>query len=147
MSRNYQLIRAIFVAGCILNIILTFIPMYVVEAPGLFGLFKVKRSIFDGIQLAFNIGGSEGFFYGFLYVLIFAAYIIFAVLAIVYQKRWVFIAGASVAAFTLLLEFLSSDVEGVEAILLPKLLWYIATIAMLSGYFVKPPISTTERSF
>lgn len=142
-SQPYQLIQRLFILGCVLNILLTFVPSAIVTTPGFFTHEEQLMSNFDAIRLAAQRGQGA---LGVLFVLIFAAYIAFAVLAIVQQKRWVFITGASVAAFIVLLDLFSPGNPNVEYLVKPRLIGYVATLFMLSGYLAKPPTRTTTTT-
>ena len=67
-----------------------------------------------------------------------SVYIAFFVLAIVYPKRWVFLAGAIYMSFSLLLALFVSPSENEHVFLIPNILSILSTILGLSGYFVKP---------
>ncbi len=126
-SKSYEFLRIIFILGCIFNIGITFVPSVKVGGE--------LMSAFDAIRLAFQMGSGLAV----LYVLFFAAWIAFLLLAMVHQKRWVFVTGASVAAFSLLLNLFSPTNPIVEVLLVPRLVDYVAGVFMLFGFIAKPP--------
>jgi hypothetical protein len=95
-------------------------------------------STLDLIRKAFQMGQSG---LALLAVSFFAAYIALLVMAVVYQKRWVFITGASLVAFGLLMNLFSPSNPNIEHLLITQVIGYIATFFMLSGFIAKPPVS------
>lgn len=146
ISRNqpdifrYQILRAFFVCGYVLSVVLTFVPAYRIRTRvgGFFDNHLEYRvlSTYDLIQFMHQEGEYGWWMF---YVLIFAVAIAFIALALKYPKQWVFIAGATFAGFLLLLNLFSGTPEGIEHLLIPTVVDYISTILILSGFFIKPP--------
>lgn len=91
VSLGYRNLRALFIAGFVLEIILTFVPSR--------GADGRSFSDFESIRWAFQ-QGRDGL--AFLSVSMFCFTVACAALAIAYPRRWVFIAGACFAAFGLI---------------------------------------------
>lgn len=142
---RFQLLRALFVCGWVLSIVLTFVPSYRIRTRGggFFDYYYEYRLLsgYDIIQLLYQ-EGELGLW--MLFVLLFAVEIVFVVLAFKYPKQLVFIAGATFAALNLLLNLFSTPMEGIEVLLIPRVLGYIATAFILSGFFIKPPATQIE---
>jgi len=138
-SLTYRNLRALFFAGFALTAVLTFVPALKAEVGGFMGMGGEERSLsaLDLIRLLFQ-GGQAGL--GILFVLMFCTTVAFAVLAIKYPRRWVFIAGSCYAVFGILLAFFSGSNKDIQYYFLPRLLGYIATAMTLTGFWVRPPI-------
>lgn len=135
---SYSNLRKLFVAGCAVNIILTFIPSAKIVHRGLLSRTVTSEefvSNFDGIQLGFQHGQTG---LAMLAVLIFGAWIVLAVMAFVNEKRVVFIVGGMLGGFAILLNLFSPNTPGVELLTLPLVLSYGADIALISGFFANP---------
>jgi hypothetical protein len=126
VSLGYRNLRALFIVGFVLEIILTFVPCH--------GADGRSFSDFESIRWAFQ-QGRDGL--AFLSVSMFCFAVACAALAIAYPRRWVFIAGACFAAFNLILELFSGSNGNVY--FLPQLLDYVATAMMITGFWIKPP--------
>ena len=128
---GYRTTRLVFLAGLLLDLILYFVP-----ALG-FGGEEKSLSPLDVTRLYFQRGEAG---WGFLNVAFFAATAVVLFLAWKQPKRWVFVAGASIFAFGLLLEFFMGSSESVQQYFLPRLLRYLAALAALTGFWIKPPV-------
>jgi hypothetical protein len=127
---GYGNLRALFVAGFVLEIILTFVPSHGAEGRSF--------SDFESVRWSFQQGGRDGLF--LLSVSMFCFMVACPALALSHPRRWVFIAGASFAMFGLVLEFFTGSNENVY--FLPRLLDYVAIAMMLTGFWIKPPACT-----
>lgn len=130
-----KVLKFLFIFGWVGLIILTFVPykkMIVGDMYGIGGRMKAV-SAYDEIQILFrqNPGGA------FIIVVVFALYIAFVILALVYAKRWIFLSGAIFGAFSLLLGLFMPPVAGEKYFILPKIISIIATILVLTGFFIK----------
>jgi len=141
VSTSYKVWHSLFILGCIFNIGLTFVPSMRVKVAGFFTVEEKLISNLQLVQLAFQTGHTG---LGLLAVLFFAAWVAFLVMAIVYQKSWVFIAGASLSALSLLLGLFSVSSGNVEYLLIPRIIVYVADVFMLSGFIAKPPVAAAE---
>jgi hypothetical protein len=129
---TFQTMRMIFVAGCVINTVMTFVP--VVEIKNNPNLPDGSYSSFDVTRLLLEAAPPFGMFF----VLLFSLNIVLAVLAFTYPRRWVFILGASYAALGVLYGIFSGSRGDTEVFLIPQVVGWIATLALLSGFFVKP---------
>lgn len=135
---SYPVLRNLFVAGCAVNIILTFVPSAKIVQRRLFGRAVTSEELvsnFDGIQFGFQTGQTG---LALLAVLIFGAWIALAVMAFVNEKRGVFIAGGIIGALTILVNLFTPDNPSVELLTLPLVLSYGADTALMLGFFSKP---------
>lgn len=134
-DNRYQTIRILFIVGCILKIVLTFLPSVSYQSYS-FSESPIKyMSDFEAIQILMKAQS----FWGFFYVIIFASNIAFLILALSYQRRWIFISGASVTALCFIIYLFSPSNPNVHSIFLTLLFQHLATIFLLLGYFAKPP--------
>jgi hypothetical protein len=136
---GYRTTRLVFLAGLLLDLILWFVPAYRMMVGGVLGFGGEWRSLsaLDVTRLNFQRGQAG---WGFLDVAFFAATAVVLFLAWKQPKRWVFVAGASIFAFGLLLEFFMGSSESVQRYFLPRLLYYLAALAALTGFWIKPPV-------
>ena len=138
---NFKVWQSLYILGCIFNIVTMFIPSVNVKASG---FINVKEKLMSGLQIiqqAFQAGQSG---LALLAVLFFAAYIALLVMAIVYQKRWIYIVGASLSAFNLLLNLFIPSNPDVEHLIIPQVISYLAAFFMLSGFIAKPHVSEPQ---
>ena len=77
-------------------------------------------------------------FYTFWYGL----HIIFIILAIQHPKRWVFLSGSIFAGFALLAVIFRSGFDAE----LSRLMYAVGYMLILTGYFTKPPRSSSEST-
>jgi hypothetical protein len=134
---THSRLRVMFIAGFWLHVVLTFVPAYGARVGGFLGIGAQERSfsLLEVIRLAFA-NGKEGV--GLLNVLWFCSMVAFAVLGMKQPQRWVFLGGACVTSFFLVLNFFSGSAAGVELYLLPHVLGFIASGMQLSGFWIKP---------
>ena len=135
---SYPLLRKCFVAGCLANIILTFVPsVKVVHRDFIFGNTTSEEllSNFDLIQMGFQTGQNG---LAFLAIIIFGSWIALSAMAVVNPIRWVFIAGGAIAGFTILVTLFSPTSGSVEIVTLTLVLGYGADALMLSGFLANP---------
>ncbi len=135
---HYETLRRFFLLGYAMNIVLWFVPAVKARVGGFFG-FGGKEELLSMFSFARMVSqGSPGL--AMFLVLVFASNIVFIVLALKYPKRWIFLAGSSLAAFFLLLDVFSSNSnDQVRYLLLPRLLDWAATALTLTGFLIKPP--------
>jgi hypothetical protein len=128
-------LRAMFVAGFGLNAVSFFFPSY--HAPGvvdrMFSSLEIIRSQFAN--------GRDG--WGLFNVLAFCSIVGFAVLGMKYPRRWVFLSGACVTCFLLVMEIFTGSGR-LEQLFLPRLLDYVATGMQILGFWIHPVAA--ERS-
>ena len=141
---TFRTLRALFLAGYVLNIILWFVPATFVgffAGCGSSGGFLV--SMFSIVRLLSQQGnlGATIFF-----VLIFVSNIVFIALALALPRRWVFLTASSVAAFFILqggliglLRLFSASDEQMTYFLVFRVLQWVASLLTLLGFFMKPP--------
>jgi hypothetical protein len=127
-----------FVAGFGLDALLFFVPYYHARVGGFLGIGAQQRSfsILELIQLTFA-NGREG--QGLFSVLVFCSMIVFAVLGIKHARRWVFLSGACLSAFFLILALFRGASSGLEPYFLPRLLDFAASGMQLTGFWINPP--------
>ncbi|MFQ6083957.1 MAG: hypothetical protein ACE5KE_01680 [Methanosarcinales archaeon] len=137
----YHVLRILFVCGYAIKILLTFVPSTRMKVGGFMGFGGEERvlSPYDMIQLLFKEKPGAAM----LIVIIFAIMVAFVVLALTYPKRWVFLTGAIFVAFFLLVSFFQPAREGVEYLIIPRVLGLIGEVLCLTGFFVKPPKAHT----
>ena len=124
---TFRTLRALFLAGYVLNIILWFVPAVKTTA-GLLSMFSIVRLL--------SQQGDLGAYY---YVLIFASNIVFIALALALPRRLVFFTASSVAAFFILLDLFSASDYQMTYFLAPRVLQWVASLLTLLGFFMKPP--------
>ena len=134
----YQALRALFVGGFALDIVLMFVPSIEVTTAGFlgFGGTVISMSGLDVIRRLFQ-SGEVGL--AMLLVLLFCAQVAFLILAMKYPKRWVFVAGSCFAVFLVILGLFAGSSDNVEEYFVPRVLSYVATALQLAGFWVKPP--------
>lgn len=104
---------------------------------GLFSQSVEWVSSFDLVQLAFQRGQAG---VGPLFVLFFGAWIALLVMAFSHQRRWVFITGASITVFSILLDLFTSSGNPIgEDLALQAVFRYVPAGFLLAGFFAKPP--------
>ncbi len=135
---TFRTLRALFLAGYVLNIILWFVPSFKASIGGFMGMGGEERvlSMFSMVQLA-SQQGNMGL--TIFMVLIFASNIVFIALALALPRRWVFITASSVAAFFILLNLFSGSNEQVTYFLVPRVLGWAASLLTLVGFLMRPP--------
>ena len=146
---KFRTLRALFITGYVLNIILWFVPSVRYFGPGLEG----TESRFEGFLGSLSLGMSVVVFDQ---VLIFASNFVFIALALALPRRWVFITASSVAALFIVVNLISlmgcpfsvlgtrySVLGGSHCtmtyILVPRVLQGVASLLTLLGFFIKPP--------
>jgi len=139
-TNRYQTIRILFIIGYILNIILTFVPSVSYKSYSYYESAEKYMSDYEAIQILLNAQS----FWGIYFVVLFASYFAFIILAFKYQRSWVFITGASVTAFTFILFLFYPSNPDVHRVFLTSVLGYLAMIFILSGFFAKPPKSEQD---
>lgn len=140
-SFSYRNLRALFVVGFALDAAMVFVPSFRMKVGGFMGMGGEERSlsVLDAIRLAFANGQ---FGIGMFFVLCFCAAVAFAVLAVKFPRRWVFVAGSCFAAFMTVLSIFmgSGDDAHTHRYLLPRLIGYVCAVLQLVGFWVRPPI-------
>ena len=141
---RFRTLRALFITGYVLNIILWFVPSERFS-------FEITLSRFDYVRTSLQ---SDYGLVGYLYllfdqlliveVLIFASNFVFLALALALPRRWVFITASSVAVWILLFAtfdayFVAYSGMYVDYILVPRVLLGVASLLTLLGFFIKPP--------
>jgi len=119
-------LRVLFILGWVIMTISIFIP-YKTSEHG-------KVSAFDEVQILFRENPGDAF----IVVVISAISIVYFLLTVRNPKRWVFLSGAIIAAFFLLLDLNTPAAEGEKLFLIPRIVDYIAYIFVLTGFFIKP---------
>jgi len=143
-SKTFQLLRILFICGCLMGIVLTFVPGIEITHRDMFGE-EVQKKTYSSYEVTRLLGERQKVGWQLFYVILFALNIVFVILAIRYPKRWVFISGASIAAFFLLWDFFTPSKEGIEYLLIPRILGYISSAFVLLGFFVKPTSSVPQQ--
>ncbi len=138
-------LKIIFIFGFIILIVLMFFPNKQLVTNSIRG---GKISSFSSI-LTFGLNPVEDLFLISTHLF----FIVAIILAIFYSKRWVFLAGASVAAFLIMLNILLvPDMGGnlsvlpgiwMEYLVIPRIIQFLGMALCLSGFFIKP-IKTKE---
>jgi len=131
---KFQILRTIFILGCLINITLYFVPGFEVT-----NLFDKSDGIYSAYEIIKILGEHQKTGLQLLYVTIVVLYIVFTVLAISYPKRWIFILGASLTVFSLLWNFSSSGNGKIHYLLIFKILSNLGDVFILSGFFIKHP--------
>jgi hypothetical protein len=130
-----------------MSTVLFFVPSVKVSVGGFLGTGGEVRSLssLDGVRVIFQ---SDRPGLGFLFTLMFCVTAAFALLGVMYPRRWVFVAGPCYMIFGLVLDFFSGPNPSVEYYFLPRLLGYIALTMTITGFWIKPPALgvTTARS-
>lgn len=131
-------LKTLFIIGFLINIILTFIPSTRIKTGGYLGIGGEEKlvSTHKMIQLAFRRNPSIAL----LLVVVFAFFVAVVILAITHPKRWVFLSGAIVVAFFMLVNLFSPSQEelGVKGLIIPNIIGFIGNILCLTGFFIKP---------
>ncbi len=134
---TYPTLRGVFVAGLLLDLVLTFVPAYRTKVGSFLGFGGEERSLsaFDMIRI--QLQNQSG--WGVFNVAYFGAYAALVVLAWKQPKRWVFVTGAALAAFALLLELFIGPWDSIYYYPVPRLLHYVAGACVIAGFFARPP--------
>jgi len=132
---SYYNLRILFIIGYSISFILNFIPSFRIK--GSFFQPEKLLSVRDIVKILFGNGQVA---LGMFSVLLVAFAIVFVILAIKYPKRWVFVSGASFGVFGLFLSLFVGTPEGVEVLVIPAVISYIANAMILSGFFIKPEV-------
>jgi hypothetical protein len=140
---TYRNLRALFIAGFVIKAILFFIPSFSMRAGGFMGRGGEERSMsrFDLSRVASPVGQSPNPYASIGTVFAFCILITFILLAVCYPRRWVFIAGACVTAIGILggiLLFFVLPNHNNHRFFFPRLLHFVATAMVLSGFWIKP---------
>lgn len=118
-ARAFRTKRALFSAGCVVQILLT------LEAR-------------DAIR-ALRQGGAPGWF--FLFVAIFACDVALLVLAYAHPRRQVFLTGAVVSLFVLSISLFGGADLTTEPLTLAQVLWALGSLLQMVGFFIRPPLA------
>ena len=131
-------LRIAFIVGCSLHVILTFAPAYSAKVGGFLGIGAEDRSFstFDAIRAALATNAGE--MAGLIGVIWFCSVLGFALLAMKRPRRWVFLAGACVASFFLILSMFAGAPPNVRVYLLPQLLRLSASLMEMTGFWIAP---------
>jgi len=135
LGKNLQVV---FFLGFALSVVLFFVPC--VETNDMvFSGFDVTRIL---LQKNVSMGTAFILFFSF------CASLTFAVLAIQYPRRWVFIAGACYTSLWLLYGWFhsGSDDGSPKVIFLFKLFDYASSTMILTGFWIWPDTSPTGKS-
>jgi hypothetical protein len=143
-SLTYRNLRALFIAGFVLQCVLVFVPSLRMTVGSVMGYGGEVRTFSDLeiIRLLFQ-GGKMGL--GTYLVILFCATATFAVLAIKYPRRWVFIAGSCFTIYGIIYGVFAGSDPNVQYLFLPRLLDYISSAMTLGGFWVRPPIATEPK--
>ncbi len=135
---SFQNLRGLFVIGNVIYLVLLFVPSYGLDAIG-------GQKLMSDLEMMRRFS-QTGNLFEFIFLLIVAvvAPLAWIVLALVYPKRWVFIAGASLVVFNVLLELFSGGSPDVKKLLIPRILAYVADAFVMTGFVAKPSKSITR---
>ena len=136
-TNSYKIFRTLFIVGNVLSLILIFVPsVRVSTSEG-----EILMSSFDVLRLLSLSGDLSKFLFYLLLGVV--GPILWIVLAIVRPKQWVFLGGASVAAFGLLLSLFQGSDPTVESLLIVQIFGYAALLLVMVGFVTKPPPPAT----
>jgi hypothetical protein len=140
-SRTYHILRALFVAGLGLSVVVYFIPWYtpagdVLKAWLATGGVERRLSSFDLCRLLLSTGNVPR---AAFYMVLEAIEIALLLLAVVRPRRWVFIAGVCEQLYTLSAFLLPSAAKEFPQPLFLVLLYYASWAMCFTGIFVRPP--------
>lgn len=137
-GERYYRLRALFLLGYALNILLWFVPMARMKVGG-FLAFGAEEKTFSMLSMVRLLSQQGALGMTLFLVAVFASNIVFIVLALALPRRWVFLTASSVAAFFILLNLFSGSNEQTTYFLVPKVLGWIASLLTLLGFAIKPP--------
>ena len=129
-------LKLLFILGWAISIILVFVPYKRMKVGGIYGIGGEERTV-SLLQETRLLAESTPLISLFMTIAI-AIFIAFLVLAIKYPKRWVFLSGAIFMSFFFLLSLFSPPTEGEKLFLIPRVIDFISTAFILTGYFIKP---------
>jgi hypothetical protein len=140
-SRAYCVLRAAFVVGLALSLIVYFVPCYkppaqVLKAWLATGGVERRLSSFDLCRLLVRAGEIQ---WGAFYMALSAMELALLVLAVQRPRRWVFIAGACEQLYLLIVFLCRPASETYAQPSLTAFLGYAVWAMCLTGLFVKPP--------
>ncbi len=144
MSRPYDILRPVFVAGLALSLVLYFIPWFtptgdVLRAWSAAGGVERRLSSFDLCRLLVATGDVQ---HGAFYMMLSATELALLVLAVWRPRRWVFLVGACEQLYTLIAFLLRSRADDLPQPVWSVFLYYAAWAMCLTVFFVRPPVSS-----
>lgn len=141
LELTYNNLRRFFTAGFIIQCLLFFIPYFEIKKYG-------DSTYMSAIGLSRYAADHDSIGLAFYMAFLFCLSASFAILSITNPNRWVYTSGALATLLVLIVGIFTggSSQSDVTKLYIPRIIDDIATIGMLSGFWIHPPEASSNIS-